>query len=316
MPGVSKARTKANKPGAAKKKKDSVSAATPEPNTAESDTATAAEMAAAAGIPNVETDTAIPAEQAKAPAPAKVKKVAIVGFASHWNQAPFDDKEFEIWSLNEAYDMRMTDGSDPWVKPKAEGRLRWFEIHGRETEYAGNPFFHSRNASNEHAAKMAALNCLVYMQKHWDDIPNSVEYPLQAMIAKYGGYYTNSISYMMALALSEGFQEIHIYGVDMAQGSEYAAQRPSCEYFLGIAKAAGVRVYMPQESDLLKTSHLYGWEQPKAHAMMVKLDSRKGELQTRLGQVQAELARLNNMQQQLLGALENQQYMREAWVAL
>lgn len=238
----------------------------------------------------------------------KRKKVAIVGFASHWNQAPYEDPEFEVWSLNEAYDLI------PWAKAAEEKRLRWFEIHGREEHYEGNPFFHSRNNSNEHAAKLAALGCPVYMQRAWDDIPNSVEYPYSAMRERFGDYFTNSISWMLALAIHEGFKEIHIYGVDMAQGTEYASQRPSCEYFLGILKAMGIRVYLPSESDLCKAAYMYGWEQPKAERFLVKLSARKDELQKRLNMLVNQRAQIEAAINQIQGAIENSNYMQTAWV--
>ena len=46
-----------------------------------------------------------------------------------------------------------------------------------------------------------------------------------------------------------------MYGVDMAQdtllAAEYSEQRPSCEYFIGLAEGAGIRVDIPGGSDLL-----------------------------------------------------------------
>lgn len=241
----------------------------------------------------------------------KCSKVAIVGFASHWAQTNFDDPELEIWALNEFYDV----APEQLKKPLAEGRVRWFEIHGRESEYEGNPFFHSRNKSNEHAAKMAGLVCPVYMQQHWDDVPLSIPYPKDAMISAFGDYFTNSISWMMALAISEGFKEIQIYGVDMAQNLEYASQRPSCEYFMGIARACGIRLVLPPESDLGKASYLYGFEQPKVEAFRVKMLGRKKELTDRLNQVRGQMGQLQCMEQQLMGALENTEYSLGVWAA-
>ena len=77
------------------------------------------------------------------------------------------------------------------------------------------------------------------MQKAWKEVPTSMVYPLDAMLKKFGDYFTNSISWMLALAIHEGFEEIHVYGVDMAVDTEYHHQRPSCEYFLGLAKRDG-----------------------------------------------------------------------------
>lgn len=243
-------------------------------------------------------------------------KVAIVGFANHWTQTPFDSEEFEIWGLNELYDV----AKEQLKKPLAENRVRWFEIHGREEQYEGNPFVHSRNTANEHAAKMAALQCPVYMQKHWDDIPLSVEYPLEEMRARFAhqtgssAYFTNSISYMMALALHMGFKEMHIYGVDMAQGSEYASQRPSCEYFLGIAQAIGMRIHIPVESDLLKYSYLYGWEQPRHDALATKLRARKAELEKRRSGLEQQMAQIQAHIHMLNGAIEDVGYTLGVWL--
>jgi hypothetical protein len=67
---------------------------------------------------------------------------------------------------------------------------------------------------------------------------------------------------MLAFAITEGFQEIHIYGVDMAQdvdtngNSEYGYQKPSCEYFLGVAEKYA-KVYIPDTSDLLMCAMRY-----------------------------------------------------------
>lgn len=238
-----------------------------------------------------------------------LKKVAIVGFAEHKRLAPFDDSEFEIWGLNELYD------HIPLEKAKKERRLRWFEIHKREAVYDGNPFG-SRNNETKHVEKLNGLgqHCPVYMGQHWDDIATSIPYPLQTMIDNYGGYFTNSISYMIALAVYEGFEEIHIYGVDMAQATEWANQRPSCEYFVGLAKGKGIRVYMPPDADLCKTSFLYGFEEDEASALKAKLKSRQAELQKRLNENNHQLQMGKSMSDQIAGALQDLEYILQSWV--
>ena len=80
------------------------------------------------------------------------------------------------------------------------------------------------------------------------------------MLGKYGDYFNNTVSWVLAFAMSEGFKEIHIYGVDMATHSEYGHQRPSCEYFIGLARGMGIKVVLPKESGLLRTKYLYGLE--------------------------------------------------------
>lgn len=233
-------------------------------------------------------------------------KVAIVGFASHKDRAPFDDPEFEIWGLNELYD------HIPIEKAKKEKRVRWFEIHKREGNYEGNPF---GSRHNEHVQKLAALgeHCPVYMQKHYDDIPNSVVYPLQLLIDQYTGYYTNSISYMLAMAIHEGFKEIHIYGVDMAQDTEYNTQRPSCEFYIGYAMGRGSTVYLPPDSDLCKTSFLYGYESEKIAALRAKLVPRRDELKKRLEENNRQAQLIRDASNQIQGAVVDVEYVLKAW---
>jgi hypothetical protein len=108
------------------------------------------------------------------------------------------------------------------------------------------------------------------MQKQWSVVPTSVEYPVQKMIDEFGSYFTNTISWEIALAISEGFEEIHIYGVDMAVDTEYHHQRPSCEYFLGIAAGRGIKIHIPDQADLLKTRFLYGFQEPEEFAWKKK----------------------------------------------
>ena len=93
--------------------------------------------------------------------PADKKKVAIVGFASNWQDAPWADEECEIWGLNELY---MYFQKIP-QKARAD---RWFEIHSRHSPTKGIP---------EHQDWLRKCPIPVYMHEHYEDIPNSVPYP-------------------------------------------------------------------------------------------------------------------------------------------
>lgn len=231
-------------------------------------------------------------------------KVAVVGFASHWTMAPFADPEFEIWCLNEFYDV----AAEQLKQPLAEGRVRWFEIHQRLEAYDGNPFVHSRTGPT-HAERLAALGCPVYMGKHWDDIPQSIAFPTEEAVARFGNYFTNSISWMIGLALMMDFQTVHVYGVDMAQDGEYHHQRPSCEYFIGLARGMGKNVFLPAQSDLCKSAFLYGFEAEKQHDFKVKVKERIKELESRYNHNQQQIANANAASNQLLGALEDCKYL-------
>ena len=96
-----------------------------------------------------------------------------------------------------------------------------------------------------------------------DDIPSSVRYPLERVMGKVNDgldYFTSTVAYALGLAIDDGFQEIHIYGIDLVVQEEYFYQKACVEYYLGVAHGRGISIYIPQECALLKQSHRYGYE--------------------------------------------------------
>jgi len=118
---------------------------------------------------------------------------------------------------------------------------------------------------------------------------------------------------MIALAVLLKYEEIHIYGVNMAQDQEYQHQRPSCEFFIGWARGAGIKIHLPHEADLCRSWMLYGYDDDSAY--MKKMYAREAELQGRINagsqqinQLQARIQQLSASQNQLMGAKENVKY--------
>jgi len=232
---------------------------------------------------------------------AKRTKVAILGFTDSWKLAPFQDPEYEIWGLNELYQFI----------PRWD---RWFELHSRRV------YENDRNRVSDHIQKLKAMTCPVYMHQKWDDIPASVPYPLQEVAQCIPNpspgakpYLTNTISYMIALAIIEGFTDIGVFGVDMAHSTEYGQQRPSCEFYVGIAMGRGIRVYIPPEADLLKTPFLYGYEEEAANAFDVKLKARKAEIEQKIAGLDNQITQLVEARAQYRGAHQDTDYMLSNW---
>ena len=122
----------------------------------------------------------------------KRKKVAIVGFAeSIRHLAPYDDDTVEIWAMNQLY-RHIPRGT------------RWWEMHTRED------FLADQVPGTDYLAWLKKCPIPIYMVQKFADIPNSVEYPIEKMSQKYGDYFYSTISYMLALAIDEGFEEIQI----------------------------------------------------------------------------------------------------------
>jgi hypothetical protein len=215
-------------------------------------------------------------------------KVAIVGFArTSRDQAPFDDDEWEIWSLNDAY---------TWI-PKAH---RWFELHSDWN------FRWKMRRPPQHARWLADFPGPVYMLDVAPDIPNAIRFPIEAVTQAYGDYMTSSIAYMQALAMLMGYSEIGIWGVEMATATEYAEQRPCCEYLVGLARGMGIEVYLPPGCNLL-SGPMYGrgGENPDgerhSHA---QFESRLAALSERDRAISAEVDKLGTLRRQLEGAME------------
>ena len=93
----------------------------------------------------------------------------------------------------------------------------------------------------------------IYMHQAHTDIPYAAPYPIQSVIAQCGDYFNSSIAYMLALAITERFERIELYGVDMDPGSEeWHKERPCNEYLIGLAKGRGIDVWVHPDSHLLK----------------------------------------------------------------
>ncbi len=172
-------------------------------------------------------------------------KVAIVGFTGHRADALKLDDSFELWGLNELYRYMPADRFH-----------RWFEIHGRE-------YLCQDDDGKKHIEDLKTKlgDIPIYMHQRHEDIPGSVKFPKDMMCeALDSDYFTNCPAIMLGLAISMGYKEIHVYGVDMATDSEYQIQRCCCEHWIGVAKGRGIKIFVPELSDLLKCIGFYGYE--------------------------------------------------------
>lgn len=96
-----------------------------------------------------------------------------------------------------------------------------------------------------------------------------VAYPKDEIINYFGeDYFGSGISYMIALAMYQGFTEIDIWGVFLSVSDEYAYQKPSLEFWIGFAKSRKIRVTVHGMTRLLKNikDQLYGYQTKQAAA--------------------------------------------------
>lgn len=170
-------------------------------------------------------------------------KVALVGSAQGWQDAPYEDKSWEIWSVNNVYNKIRTLPNGRWS--------RWFDIH----ETAINRPKHIKNLIN--------LGCPVYVRDERPDIPNSIVYPLEEIKREFFRnvnrvqFFTSTIAYMIALAIHEGAEEISLFGINQALQTEYAHHLPCTDFWLGVAVGRGIKVSAQKHSHVLNPETLY-----------------------------------------------------------
>lgn len=164
-----------------------------------------------------------------------MRQVAIVGKAGTWTAAPFKDESWEIWGM-------------AWIgMPRAS---RFFDLHS-EDHMAEN---RDRATVEEWIGTATARSpaAPVYCDPTRMHVyKNAVEYPLRDVMGFLPiAYLENSVAYMIALAIYERVDRIGLYGVHMMASGEYAFERPSITYLVGLAQGRGIDVDIPPGSPL------------------------------------------------------------------
>lgn len=210
------------------------------------------------------------------------KKVAIVGFSpSTYDLAPFADQSWEIWGENQLYRFL----------PRA---TRWFEMH--------RDWLIDEVKGTDYAKWLRECPIPVYMIDSHPEYPNSLAFPIDELARAFGEYFASSVSYMIALAIAEGFEEIGVWGVDMIHESEYGYQKPGCMFLLGYAMGRGIKVTVPEGSALMQQYGRHGWrygydDVPFDQWASVLMDRRNG-IAMKIAGAAEELARWKGAQEE------------------
>jgi hypothetical protein len=221
-------------------------------------------------------------------------KIAILGTApSSRMLAPFHDTDWQVWATGPANRSAL---------PRID---TWFELHPID-------WFEAQPKMAEYLAWMA-MQPELYLQKPDDNYDNGIVYPKDAMLAKYGEFFfTSSIAWMLALAIEQQPEEIGLWGVDMAADDEYSGQKSGCHFFIQQARQAGIKVTVPDTSDLLASGGVYGYRE--ASPMYRKLMARRSELAGRIKTAEQTVAAQTREIHVLTGAVQDIDYMLRTWV--
>ena len=166
------------------------------------------------------------------------RKIAIIGTAPSWKEAPFFDDTWEIWACN-----RPGLDLDRWD--------RLFEIH-RIWDHDHQAYL-KRLTKIEPPKKVVSI---VPLEGVSDDV--AVVLDRQDLFDRYGSIWLScSHAYMLACAIDEQPSEIGVWGVDMEAQEEYVVQFAGVRHFIALAEAKGIKVTMPHNCLLRRNPSPY-----------------------------------------------------------
>lgn len=162
------------------------------------------------------------------------------------SQFDFARLDCDIWVFNEA----LSNGTFP----RADGV---FQLH--DPAIFRNP--KNRNDPKHYDWLKTQRDCVVYMQDIYPDIPASVRYPRDMILAMLGNtqdhFLSSSVALALALAVFMRYKRIEVYGVAMETNTEYQFQREGVSFWLGFARGRGCEVIF---ADTTYNVPLYGYE--------------------------------------------------------
>lgn len=104
----------------------------------------------------------------------------------------------------------------------------------------------------------------IYVSKKWPDVPNTVEYPIKEVLEYFKpiNYFMNSIAYMFAMAIMEGYERIETYGIDyryfgdlgnkLSFPDNWFDETHCGAFWAGMAIGRGIEVVTTKRSSLMK----------------------------------------------------------------
>lgn len=167
-----------------------------------------------------------------------MKRVAIMGLGDGWKNAPLD---MDRWTLNVA------------VFQTSERIDLHFEIHAPGT------------ASMEHWELMAKAvkDCC---QQRAIPLFSNENFPWEKYIEHFDtDFYSCTICHMIAHAIYEGYNEIHLYGANFREDHIDADEKAGVDFWCGMAKSRGIKVVAHGNSKVMRTPDgmIYGYGKPQ-----------------------------------------------------
>ena len=171
----------------------------------------------------------------------------IIALGPSCSEAPWHEEGKDTWGIQYTWrtwklDRAFVMDEEEWIKAKN----------------------HSFSIPIDIAQEMRDAKIPIYVAKKWSDVPNSVEYPIEEIKNFFPGinYYMNSIAYMFALAIKEGYTRIETYGVDyryfgdlgnkLGYPDNWLDETHCGSFWAGMIIGRGIELVITKRSSLLK----------------------------------------------------------------
>ena len=136
-----------------------------------------------------------------------MKQVNIVGLGTSWIDAP---KDGECWGMTGLVHYRpvtrLFDIHDlEWNKEQWLNHYRLWLSHAVDETFMVNKAVLRWHSVQDELEKVKKLNVPLYSVKKYPDIPSSVAYPIEEVIAHFdSNYFSSTFDYAIALAIVRG----------------------------------------------------------------------------------------------------------------
>lgn len=155
-----------------------------------------------------------------------MKDVIILGRADSWVDCPFDT---EVWAICSCLD-------DPEFREKRIDKVFIFD-----------PPEEASVIRSVGIARSLGIPVVSNKKTIADE-----RFPTQEIIYEFGiEYFRNSASFMIALAIYQGYEKIRLYGIDQFPQWDYLANKPYVTFWLGVAVGRGIKIEVAPTSPLM-----------------------------------------------------------------
>ena len=237
-----------------------------------------------------------------------MKSVAIVGMGPSWGTA-LDSEADEKWLINYFYEMK-------GITPD-----RVFDIHDLYW-YRDSQEKVDKHKSHWEQHLTKKKDYIFYAPLDYPEVPDLTVYPLDKVMALLKPFkratddgdmlvrfFTSSFDYLMALAITEGFDRIELHGWRMGWSggneTEYRYQQPGLAFWTGMAVSRGIEVVISDKSPIFKIKQ-YTFEGDNQVITRQTLETFRQGWEIRLQEKQAEFNKTQGSYESMV-ALANEE---------